>query len=68
MTDLQKEYAINAYLTKLQNMMMQRLKMRRKNDFKKVDEKFNDSFTPYGVLINKVGACATMPQLSITSR
>ena len=29
------------------------------NDFTYVDEKFNDSFTAYGVLINHVGVCAS---------
>ena len=29
-----------------------------KNNFKKVDEKFNDSFTAYGILINGKGVCA----------
>ncbi|GAB2021329.1 transglutaminase domain-containing protein [Pseudolactococcus yaeyamensis] len=59
MTDLQKEYAINAYLTKIAEYDDAALENAEKNDFKKVDEKFNDSFTPYGVLINKVGVCAS---------
>ncbi|MEG0737045.1 MAG: transglutaminase domain-containing protein, partial [Longicatena sp.] len=29
-----------------------------KNNFKKVDEEFNDSFTAYGILINGKGVCA----------
>ena len=59
MTDLEKEYAINAYLTKIAEYDDAALENAEKNDFKKVDEKFNDSFTPYGVLINKVGVCAS---------
>lgn len=59
MTDLQKEYAINAYLTKIAEYDDAALENAEKNNFKKVDEKFNDSFTPYGVLINKVGVCAS---------
>jgi hypothetical protein len=59
MTDLQKEYAINAYLTKIAKYDDAALENAEKNDFKKVDASFNDSFTPYGVLINKVGVCAS---------
>lgn len=29
------------------------------NDFVTVDEEFSDSFTPYGILINKKGVCAS---------
>ena len=33
--------------------------MQEENDFAGVDAKFNDSFTPYGVLLNKTGVCSS---------
>ncbi|MEI5993928.1 transglutaminase domain-containing protein [Candidatus Enterococcus mansonii] len=59
MTDLEKEYAINQYLCDNAEYDMKALESAEKNDFKTVDEKYNDSFTPYGVLINKIGVCAS---------
>lgn len=59
MTDLEKEYAINAYLTEIAEYDNGALENAEKNNFEKVDAEFNDSFTPYGVLINKVGVCAS---------
>jgi hypothetical protein len=38
---------------------MKALENAEDNNFETVDEEFDDSFTPYGVLINKVGVCAS---------
>lgn len=59
MTELEKEYAINAYLMEIAEYDNSALENAEKNNFEKVDVEFNDSFTPYGVLINKVGVCAS---------
>lgn len=59
MTELEKEYAINAYLMEIAEYDNSALENAEKNNFEKVDAEFNDSFTPYGVLINKVGVCAS---------
>lgn len=59
MTDLEKEYAINNYLIEIAEYDQGALENAEKNDFVNVDAEFNDSFTPYGVLINKVGVCAS---------
>lgn len=59
MSDLQKEYAINSYLIEIAEYDNSALENAEKNNFVNVDAEFNDSFTPYGVLINKVGVCAS---------
>lgn len=59
MTDLEKEYAINQYLIEIAEYDHAALENAEKNNFQKVDAEFNDSFTPYGVLINEVGVCAS---------
>ncbi|MCB5955772.1 transglutaminase domain-containing protein [Enterococcus sp. CWB-B31] len=59
MSDLEKEYAINQYLCEIAEYDNAALENAEENDFVTVDEAFNDSFTPYGVLINKVGVCAS---------
>ncbi|MGC6768528.1 transglutaminase domain-containing protein [Enterococcus sp. LJL51] len=59
MSDLQKEYAINQYLCDIAEYDNAALDNAAENEFLTVDEAFNDSFTPYGVLINKVGVCAS---------
>lgn len=59
MTDLEKELAINDYLCETAEYDMAALENAEENDFKGVDPEFYDSFTPYGVLINKVGVCAS---------
>lgn len=59
MSELDKELAINQYLCDTAEYDMEALENAEENDFVTVDEKFNDSFTPYGVLLNKVGVCAS---------
>lgn len=59
MTDLEKEEAINRYLCEHAEYDTAALKNAEKNNFEKVDEKFNDSFTAYGILINEKGVCAS---------
>lgn len=58
MTDMEKEIAINDYLCDTAEYDQDALKNAEKNNFKKVDEKFNDSFTAYGILMNGKGVCA----------
>ena len=53
MTELEKEMAINQYLCDTAEYDMDALENAEENDFAGVDAKFNDSFTPYGVLLNK---------------
>lgn len=59
MTELEKELAINQYLCDAAEYDMRALENAEENDFAQVDEEFNDSFTPYGVLINKTGVCSS---------
>lgn len=59
MTELEKEIALNNYLCEIAKYDDNALKNAEKNNFRKVDKEFNDSFTPYGVLINKNGVCAS---------
>ncbi len=59
MTDLEKEIAINNYLCDSAEYDYDALENAEKNNFKTVDPEFNDAFTPYGTLINKVGVCAS---------
>lgn len=58
MTDLDKEVAINNYLCEVAEYDYDALENAMANDMQ-VDASFNDSFTPYGVLINNVGVCAS---------
>lgn len=59
MTELEKEIALNDYLCEHAEYDMGALENAEKNDFKNVDKEFQDSFTPYGVLVNQVGVCAS---------
>ena len=59
MTELEKELAINQYLCDTAEYDMKALENAEENDFAEVDGEFNDSFTPYGVLINKTGVCSS---------
>lgn len=59
MSDLDKELAINAYLCDNAVYDNDALENAEENDFKYVDESYNDSFTAYGVLVNNVGVCAS---------
>lgn len=57
MTDLEKEEAINAYLCENLVYDSAALESGKKNDYKYADPEFDDSFTVYGALINKVCVC-----------
>lgn len=59
MSDLDKELAINTYLCDNAVYDDGALESAAENDFKYVDEIYNDSFTAYGVLVNNVGVCAS---------
>lgn len=59
MTELEKEIALNDYLCEHAEYDMGALENAEKNNFKTVDKEFQDSFTPYGVLVNQVGVCAS---------
>ena len=58
MTDLEKSFAINQYLIDNSVYDWAALENAERNNFQTVDAMFNDSFTAYGILINKVGVCA----------
>jgi len=58
MSDLEKSFAINKYLIENSVYDWAALEEAERNNFQAVDEKFNDSFTSYGILIKKVGVCA----------
>lgn len=57
MTDLQKEEAINDYLCSNLEYDYAALESAEKNNYKYADPEFDDSFTVYGALINKVCVC-----------
>lgn len=59
MSELEKEMAINQYLCDTAEYDMAALENAEENDFADVDAEFNDSFTPYGVLLNKTGVCSS---------
>jgi len=58
MTDLEKSFAINEYLIENSEYDWAALEEAERNNFQTVDARFNDSFTAYGILINRVGVCA----------
>ena len=59
MSELDKELAINKYLCDTAEYDMDALANAEKNEFAYVDDEFLDSFNPYGILINKIGVCAS---------
>jgi transglutaminase-like putative cysteine protease len=59
MTDLEKQIALNNYLCETSVYDYDALEVAMANDMILPDNSFRDSFTPYGVLINKVGVCAS---------
>lgn len=59
MTELEKELAINQYLCDTAEYDMDALENAEEKEFADVDAEFNDSFTPYGVLLNKKGVCSS---------
>lgn len=58
MTDEEKELAINQYLCETIVYDEDALENAQENDFVYIDEKFNDSFTAYGALLNGKCVCA----------
>jgi hypothetical protein len=58
MSDLEKQIAINDYLCETAEYDYAALDNALANDMMP-DISFRDSFTPYGVLVNKVGVCAS---------
>jgi len=58
MTDLEKSIAINQFLVDTTEYDWDALDNAEQNNFQSVDDIFNDSFTAYGILINRVGVCA----------
>ncbi len=59
MNDVEKEFAINNYLCSTAEYDYDALDNAEENGFQTVDHDFAHSFTPYGVLLNKVGVCAS---------
>lgn len=59
MTELEREMAINKYLCETAEYDYAALENAEKNNFRYVDKEFIHSFTPYGILINKIGVCAS---------
>lgn len=57
MNDLEKEEAINNYLCTHLEYDFDALESAEKNDYTYADPEFDDSFTVYGALINKVCVC-----------
>ena len=58
MTDMEKETAINDYLCQSAEYDNAALESAMDNNMVP-DKKFDDSFTAYGILVNKVGVCAS---------
>lgn len=58
MTELEKELAINRYLCDTCTYDDDALANAEQNNYRHVDEEFNDSFTAYGALINGRCVCA----------
>lgn len=59
MSEVEKEFAINNYLCSTAEYDYSALENAEANNFETVDHEYVDSFTPYGVLINKSGVCAS---------
>ena len=57
MSDLEKSLAINSFLVENVEYDFAALRNAELNDFRYVDDRYNDAFTAYGVLINGVGVC-----------
>lgn len=59
MSDEEKRLAIYGYLNDNTKYDDEALKDAEKNNFQKTDPKFKDSFTTYGIMVKKVGVCAS---------
>ena len=58
MTDLEKSIAINQFLVDTAEYDWDALDSAEQFNFQRVDPRYYDSFTAYGILINGVGVCA----------
>ena len=58
MSDLEKSVAINRFLIDTAEYDWEALEDAERNNFRSVDARFNDTFTAYGILINRVGVCS----------
>jgi len=59
MSDDEKRQAIYDYLNDHAKYDDAALKNAEKNNFYTVDKEYNDSFSAYGIIVNKVGVCAS---------
>jgi Uncharacterized protein involved in cytokinesis, contains TGc (transglutaminase/protease-like) domain len=59
MSDEEKRKALYDYLDKNSKYDDEALKNAEKNNYKGVDAKFNDSFNTYGIMVKKIGVCAS---------
>ncbi|MBP1903831.1 hypothetical protein J2Z32_000443 [Paenibacillus turicensis] len=59
MSDDEKRKAIYDYLNDNAKYDDAALENAEKNDFKKTDPQFNDSFTTYGIMVKGIGVCAS---------
>ena len=58
MSDLEKSMAINSFLVETAEYDFAALESAELHNFRKVDPRYYDSFTAYGILINRVGVCS----------
>ena len=59
MSDEEKRKALYDYLDKNTKYDQDALKSAEQNNFKNADPKYNDSFNTYGIMVKKVGVCAS---------
>jgi hypothetical protein len=59
MTDDEKRLAIYDYLNEHTRYDVEALDDAKRNNFENVDARFNDSFNTYGIMVKKVGVCAS---------
>ena len=59
MSDLEKELAINNYLCENGTYDYDALDNAEQYGYQRVDPEYNDAFTPYGILIDGKGVCAS---------
>jgi hypothetical protein len=63
MSDYDKEKALHDYLTKNSKYDEEALKKAEESKFMDMPKGYEDSFNPYGILINGVGVYQSMPRL-----
>lgn len=67
MSDLEKELAINNYLCENGTYDYDALDNAEQYGYQRVDPEYNDAFTPYGILIDGKGVCASYAGLPSAS-